>query len=185
MANGLKRNILNKEEIASKLISNHRSFTDYIESLSDKEFMFTRNDKWTAGQQLEHMVRSVRPLALGLIMPSFVFGLLFGKSNRAGRTYDQLVDKYKQKLAEGGRASGQFIPPKISLAEKPELISKLNRLASKLAGQVSKLSEKDMDKYVLPHPLLGKLTVREMMYFTICHVRHHEENIKAELEKWR
>jgi hypothetical protein len=119
------------------------------------------------------------------MLPSFVFGLLFGKSNRAGRTYEQLVDKYKQKLAAGGRASGQFIPPPIPLAKKSELISKLNRLAAKLAAQVSTRSEKDLDKYVLPHPLLGKLTIREMMYFTILHVKHHEENIKAELEKWR
>lgn len=25
-----------------------------------------------------------------------------------------------------------------------------------------------------PHPLLGKLTLREMMFFTIYHVQHHE-----------
>lgn len=185
MADGLNRNILTRDEIANKLISNHSSFTEYVDSLSDKDFMFSRNDKWTAGQQLEHLVRSVRPLTLGFMLPSFAFGLLFGKSNRAGRTYEQLVDKYKEKLAAGGRASGQFIPPSIPLARKQELISKLNRLAAKLASQVSSRSEKDLDKYVLPHPLLGKLTIREMMYFTICHVKHHEENIKIELEKWR
>jgi hypothetical protein len=176
---------LTKEEIAEKLITDHRSFTDYIESLSEKEFMFSRNDKWTAGQQLEHLIRSVRPLALGFILPNFAIGLLFGKSNRAGRTYEQLVDKYKEKLAAGGRASGQFIPPPISVAQKDELITKLNRLATKLASQVKGFSEKDLDTYILPHPLLGKLTIREMMYFTICHVKHHEENIKTELEKWR
>jgi hypothetical protein len=176
---------MTKEEIASKLISNHRDFTDYIESLSEKEFMFSRNDKWTAGQQLEHLVRSVKPLTQGFLLPGFIIGWLFGKSNRTGRTYEQLVDRYKEKLAAGGRASGQFIPPPISVTKKAELITKLTRLAAKLAAQVEKFSEKDLDTYVLPHPLLGKLTIREMMYFTICHVKHHEENIKTELEKWR
>ncbi|HSF45405.1 MAG TPA: DinB family protein [Chitinophagaceae bacterium] len=173
------------QEIASKLVSNHSAFTDYIDSLSDKDFMFNRNEKWTAGQQLDHLIRAVKPLTQGFMLPSWVFGLLFGKSNRPGKTYEELVEKYKLKLAAGGRASGQFIPPPISLSQKSDLIIKLNKLAGKLALQVSRLSEQDMDTYVLPHPLLGKLTLREMMYFTIYHVKHHEENIKAELEKWR
>lgn len=33
----------------------------------------------------------------------------------------------------------------------------------------------ELDKYILPHPLLGKLTIREMMYFTIYHVEHHKK----------
>jgi hypothetical protein len=147
--------------------------------------MFNRNEKWTAGQQLDHLIRAVKPLTQGFILPSFVFGLLFGKSNRPGKTYEELVEKYKQKLAAGGRASGRFIPPPILLSQKRDLVIKLNKLAAKLASQVSRLSEQDMDTYILPHPLLGKLTLREMMYFTIYHVEHHQENIKTELEKWR
>ncbi len=176
---------MNKQEIANALISNHSSFTDYIESLSDQEFMFSRNEKWTAGQQLDHLVRAVKPLTQGFMLPTFVFGFLFGKSNRAGKTFEELVAKYKQKLAAGGRASGRFIPQPIPLTKKTALNRKLNSLASKLASQISRLSEKDLDTYILPHPLLGKLTLREMMYFTIYHAKHHEENIRTELEKWR
>ncbi|NBX80802.1 MAG: DinB family protein, partial [Flavobacteriales bacterium] len=43
-------------------------------------------------------------------------------------------------------------------------------------------TEDDLDKYVLPHPLLGKLTLREMLCFTIYHVKHHVEIIKRDLE---
>ena len=41
----------------------------------------------------------------------------------------------------------------------------------------------DLDKYVLPHPLLGKVTLREMLYFTIHHNEHHLELLKAGLRK--
>ena len=34
---------------------------------------------------------------------------------------------------------------------------------------------KDLDVYILPHPLLGKVTLREMLYFTIHHNEHHLE----------
>jgi hypothetical protein len=31
----------------------------------------------------------------------------------------------------------------------------------------------------LPHPLLGKLTLREMLYFTAYHADHHRHSIEA------
>ena len=40
--------------------------------------------------------------------------------------------------------------------------------------RIDSFSEKDLDNYILPHPLLGKLTIREMLFFTIYHVQHHE-----------
>jgi hypothetical protein len=38
---------------------------------------------------------------------------------------------------------------------------------------LKKFSEDDLDSIRLPHPLLGKLTVREMLYFAVYHVGHH------------
>jgi hypothetical protein len=35
---------------------------------------------------------------------------------------------------------------------------------------------------ILPHPLLGKITIREMLYFTAYHVQHHENIIKRDLK---
>ena len=40
-----------------------------------------------------------------------------------------------------------------------------------------KLDEEDLDNYILPHPLIGKTTIREMLYFTIYHVQHHHKAI--------
>jgi hypothetical protein len=31
----------------------------------------------------------------------------------------------------------------------------------------------DMDRYSLPHPLLGTITVREILFFTIYHSMRH------------
>jgi len=46
---------------------------------------------------------------------------------------------------------------------------------------LSGFSEEDLDKLILPHPLLGKLTLREMMYFTIYHVQHHQRIVERNL----
>ena len=39
----------------------------------------------------------------------------------------------------------------------------------------------DLDRCRLPHPLLGKLTVREMMFFTLYHYEHHRAIIARRL----
>jgi hypothetical protein len=46
-----------------------------------------------------------------------------------------------------------------------------------LARRVNRFSESELDQLLLPHPLLGKLTLREMVYFTIYHAHHHERQI--------
>ena len=45
--------------------------------------------------------------------------------------------------------------------------------AAALVTEVERWSERAMDRYRLPHPLLGQLTVREMLFFTLYHNVHH------------
>jgi hypothetical protein len=164
---------MNIPEINSRLLENHRLFTDYIQSLSAGVFTLSENQKWTPGQQLDHIRRSVQPLAQGFRLPKWMIKMIFGKSNRPGRTYDELVKKYTQKLEEGGRASGRFLPKALTNAEKNNIIDSLNKDLKSITKNLSAFSENELDEIVLPHPLLGKLTIREMMYFTIYHAEHH------------
>jgi len=38
-----------------------------------------------------------------------------------------------------------------------------------------------LDRYRLPHPLIGKLTLREMLVFTLFHFDHHRDNVARRL----
>lgn len=174
---------MTKEEIISELSKRHNFFTAHIQSLNEKDFMFSNNGKWTAGQQLDHILRSVSPLVQAFMLPKFVPGLLFGKANRPSKSYDELVVKYKEKLANGGVATGAFVPPAISYDKKEKLCKQVNSKVEKLCKQVNSFSEQQLDEYILPHPLLGKLTVKEMLYFTMHHVDQHLEITKRNLEK--
>ena len=55
-----------------------------------------------------------------------------------------------------------------------QMIAGLDRL-------LDSLSESDLDTLQAPHPLLGKLTLRELMYFTIYHAQHHQRNVEMGL----
>ncbi len=173
---------MKREAIANLLIENHKRFTGYLQTMPDDAFVFAPPGKWSAGQQLDHLVRSVSPVLLVCKLPCFLLKLLFGKPNRPGRSYDELVAKYKTKLLKGGRASGRFIPAAITPLQKQERINTLTKLVAQLAEKVSRMSEEKLDGLLLPHPLLGKLTLREMMYFTAYHVVHHLEGVEKGLE---
>lgn len=167
-----------KPQIISALNEKIDAFNSYIEPLTKEQFEVTPNGKWSAGQNLDHLIRAIKPLQLAYRLPKFALLILFGKTNRPSRTYDELVTKYKTKLAKGGKASGPFIPPVISFEKKLTLIRKYKEQKQKLIAKVEKQEEKDLDTYILPHPLLGKVTLREMLFFTIHHNEHHLESLK-------
>ncbi|MCW3091590.1 MAG: DinB family protein [Ferruginibacter sp.] len=172
---------MNQQEINDRLSENHKSFVGFVTSLNEQQFEYSFDNKWTAGQQLDHIYRALRPLTQGLALPKFLLRLIFPKSNRASITYESLVQKYTAKLAAGGKATRRFIPAPVSFNEKNELCKKILKLVARLSTQIDNFTEEELDIYILPHPLLGKLTIREMMYFTIYHAAHHHEQTKRNL----
>jgi len=165
--------IHDKPQIISALSEKVDAFNNYISPLNKEQFEATPNGKWSAGQNPDHLIRAIKPLQLAYSLPKFALTILFGKTNRPSRNYDEVVTKYKTKLAAGGKASGPFIPPTIKFEKKDELIKKYDEQKQKLISKIEKQAEADLDKYILPHPLLGKVTLREMLYFTIHHNEHH------------
>lgn len=174
---------MNKQEIISKLQQNHKAFTSLIMSLNEHDFLFTVNDKWSSGQQTEHIYRSIKPVKLAFTLPKFLLKMKFGKSNRPSRSYEDLFLKYKHKLAAGGRASARFIPAAVELDQKEKLCNAILNTNNKLCKRVNAYKETALDIYILPHPLLGKLTLREMLYFNILHVEHHRQTVMELLKK--
>ena len=51
-------------------------------------------------------------------------------------------------------------------------------LHNRLISKMERWKDVDLDRYLLPHPLLGKITLREMLYFTTFHIQHHQQTIE-------
>ncbi|MEP7108205.1 MAG: DinB family protein [Ferruginibacter sp.] len=169
---------MSKQLIIKELSERHSSFVNYILSLSYDEFIFSFQNKWTAGQQMDHIFRATSILPLAFKMPKFINALIFGRANRLPMEYDELVQKYLSKLEKGAKATTVFIPGKILYTSRIDLANKLLKKISGINFAIDKISEKDLDQFMLPHPILGKITYREMLYFTIYHVNHHYAQTK-------
>src|SRR6185369_6710340 len=102
-------------------------------------------------------------------------------SPRASRDYGGLRDVYRGILAGGGKA-GRFAPALEALPADPAawrraLMGRRELAAEALERAIEPWSETALDRYRMPHPLLGKLTVREMLFFTLYHNLHHIQNV--------
>lgn len=165
--------MLDKEQIIAKLRENHQEFTSMIGSLPEKDFVLSKGGKWTPGQQAEHIRKSVGRVKLAFSLPKFMLKLLFGKSNRPSKTIEALSFKYKTKLSQGGKASSPYIPGPVPFSRQQSICKAILAANKSIIGRLDHFSEEALDTFILPHPLLGKVTLREMLYFNIIHVKHH------------
>jgi len=169
------------DKIAEQLHAAGTEFNRYCSTLGDEQFFYQPAGKWSAAQQVKHLITATNTSRLAFTLPKFLVRWVGGRPNRASRNYDELVAKYKLKLEQGGRASGRYIPQSIPAGYgKERLLHHFIKAMDKMALSVKKKwKEPQPDQYVAPHPLLGKITLRELCYFTIHHTYHHLESIRT------
>ena len=172
---------MSKEEIIKQLENACVRFTEYCSQIDTAAFYFQPGEKWSIAQNVQHLTISANTTKLAFSLPKFIVRIYAGKPNRASRSYDELVSKYKLKLQQGGKASGRFIPQKIRENQgKAAMLETFKKAMNKLKDTINnKWDDSTLDKYIAPHPLLGKITLRELCYFTIYHTYHHLDIIKA------
>ncbi len=171
---------LEKETILLELGRVTKEFTGYCSGIEPTIFFRQPADKWSIAQNVQHLVTSAKSTTLAYSLPKFIVRIYVGKPNRPSRTYEELVAKYNLKLEQGGKASKQFVPDKISLETgKENVMKKYTSAMEKLHRKIrNNWKDGQLDKYIAPHPLLGKITLRELGYFTIFHTQHHLDTIK-------
>ena len=161
---------MNKVEIKARLEESYDAFIHYTQELSKDEYEYAPDGKWNAGEQTLHLIKSLKPVAKGIGMPKFLIKYNFGKANRPSRDFDGLVERYKKGLAENsGIAPKNYAPSKVKYEQAADLDKKLKSYIDTINNKLSKWNEEQLDTYVAPHPLIGKLTFREILYFTIYH----------------
>jgi len=141
--------------------------------------------KWTMAGHLYHLIKTTKGISKGMGMPRLALRTAFGKSNRVERTFDQQHKKYVDTLDNIAKTTGKsvvppekFVPAAGRTFDKAELTKRFSEEFSSIKNHIAKWKEKDLSVYVLPHPAMGKLTIREFIYFTIFHTQHHLDNLK-------
>lgn len=171
---------MKKADIIEQLDHKFNDFLLFFEQQEDALFDHPVDQgKWSFGQHAEHILVSTKAVNKIMKMPKLMLRTTFGvKNDRPEKDYDGVVHKYTSKLAENLPAAtnppgSRFAPSEPGSKSKEEIISELESAFSDMKMQLEKWKEEHLTKYLIPHPLLGKMTFREMMFFTIYHTEHH------------
>ena len=156
-----------------------QELTTYCSQIPESIFFRQPADKWSIAQHIQHLIISSKTSTAAYALPAFLVRMIGGKADRPSLPYEKLVYKYMEKLDAGGKAKGRYIPVQIKPSVGRERIIANWRRATGLYLQAIKKNRTDtqLDKYFVPHPLLGKLTLRELCYFNIYHTLHHLKSI--------
>jgi uncharacterized damage-inducible protein DinB len=168
------------QELMQQFYASHKELIDYVAALSQDKFVYSANGKWTPGQQLAHIHLCLLPISQALSSKEFI-KTKFGSIDRTTMSYDETVNTYTGGLTAGGKAPDRFLPGKVTIEQKENIIADLYTLLATISKQVQEYTDEELDTLVLPHPFLGKLTIREMLSLMTYHATHHLEQTKRNL----
>ncbi|MEM7297316.1 MAG: DinB family protein [Bacteroidota bacterium] len=171
-----------KQELIRDLETSFREAINWINAQPEEHFNKELvPGKWTIAGHLYHLIKSTKAVSKGMVMPRIGLRTMFGKSNREERTYQDMVDKYKNVLA----TTSLKAPPSYSAEpgrtfERPALVQRFEGELQDFIKALDSWSEEDMSVYIMPHPAIGKCTIREFIYFTTLHTYHHLDILKEQ-----
>lgn len=175
-----------QEQIIAAFDEQERASLAYWKAFDTATFFRGIGTSWSPADTVRHLSKSTRPVVKALAMPTILLRLMFGRAHRPSMTYDDLCGRYRQALSEGGQA-GRFAPSRRSEEDlgawREAIMDDFVRVNRDLRKTIARWTDRKLDRLHLPHPLLGKLTVREMLFFTLYHQRHHMSVVERRLNE--
>ena len=162
-----------KQQIQAYLMDDCKLFTNKASTMSEKDFTEHEPERWSVADVMQHLYLSARPVARLMSGPRTALAQ-WGTPNAPSRTNEEITTAYQNVLAMGVKAPPGVTPrPEDMAVEKAVVVDRLSRVYQAVAEAANGWSEEELDAYNVPHPAFGTLTVREMLYFTSGHTRHH------------
>ena len=172
---------MEKTTLTKSLDENAVQFIELVKGLTKDEFEVNIQGKWSAGQDLVHLIKVLQIVNIGYSLPKFILRLLFGIHKNEIRSYEHLQQLYKNALNGGAKAPTIYIPKPVSYNDKEHLIQKYESLNKSFIDKLNQHTAYELDSYRLPHPILGKLSLGELACFTSFHTTHHFDTLKSKL----
>ncbi|MFK7782594.1 DinB family protein [Psychroserpens sp.] len=171
---------MDKDAIADLIEEKNEALINWLSNQEDDNWLNGPDGKWTPGQHALHLLHSIKPLNNALSLPKFVLRYKFGKSNRNVRDYSTVTNRYQERLKDvKGKTYGPSKNMKIpTVSEKQYILNRLQVEGKKLQYKTRKISNKNLDNLILPHPLMGKMPIREIIMWTAHHIEHHTNTLK-------
>jgi hypothetical protein len=125
--------------------------TSTIDRMSDEELFSQPTGKWSSAQHLQHLIIATKTSTAAFALPKFIVRLV-----------------------------GRYIPNEIDKSVgKEKLLLRWHKATTLYLQSLG--NQKDINslkKIAVKHPILQKISLLELAYFTIYHTEHHLNLIK-------
>ncbi len=151
----------------------------FVQNLPEAACNARPSEKWSIGEEAEHLITA--SMGSSALFSSPDERLI--PSDHASRDDDALMAEYQEKLPLAG-SIGRAIGSKAPTDFAPnDLQNRFLTAAQLLNASLENWDEQKSDAWMVwKHPLLGKMTGREMAAFTVHHTQHHLNSMKKKLE---
>jgi hypothetical protein len=143
---------------------------------------FAVSDGWSPAETLVHVIKSNSPVGKAMKLPSLLTKLEVGTSQLLPNDMkSESLSTNRQGAQAMGGSSPRWTRLRRTAAGKRDILAKWSEVADRLVKALADWTDADLDYYSLPHPLIGQLTVREMLLFTQYHNLRHLNEVRIVL----
>jgi hypothetical protein len=174
---------MEKITIIKSLDENVIQFNELVNNLNKEEFETNIDGRWSAGQDLVHLIKVLKIVNIGFALPKPILRLMYGVNKNNNRSFEHLQQLYKDALKAGAKAPPIYVPKPVAYIDKDNLIQKHASLNKSFIDKLNNHTQYALDSYRLPHPILGKISLGELANFTSFHTSHHVELLKSKLDR--
>lgn len=146
----------------------------YLRAISVERFFAHPDQGWSIAENVKRLSKTTWPITMGLRLPTAIPSVIFGKG-AGSRSFAEVRETYYASLKNGFQA-GIYTPGKASAgqsAQQEKLIQKFQASVADLVEAFAKLDDAVLDSVRMPHPAIGRITIREMLYSSLNHDIHH------------
>jgi DinB superfamily len=172
------------EEIRGAIPAQHRRFVDYLRSLPLETFLNPLEGTWSPLQHMQHVMNSETTLG-GFVGARKLLPL---QTPAASKNYNEVIAMYRAALEMASIPNNPFSPPEYGALDALEATRGLALGEFLNAGEafvkaMESYSDAELDAFQGRHPLLGMMSLREFLLFTIYHVEHHQLALEKRLAR--
>ena len=169
-------------DLRANLLRLDHQATAYLREMPADEFFRPQGQAWAPAGHVRHLAKSARPVARALGWSRLWLRFAFGTHAGPSPSFAAMRERYLAALADGTAQAGRFAPtprpvPDDVATARAKVLREWNEADAALDTAVASWTEPALDRYRLPHPVMGKLTLREMLEFTVYHTAHHLNRI--------
>jgi nitrate/nitrite-specific signal transduction histidine kinase len=180
-------NPYSKTELCTALKNQNLEFQTLLSSIQTRKFFDDSSEKWSVGHHVQHITSAVNRVAQGLANP----GVLPKREPvTASRGFTTMRDAILEALQNTPSETLRQLGSRVTLekhdnleAYKTQLISSFANAITNFNTALESFSEEHLETLGMPHPLLGIISSREMVFFIVYHNTHHHNGIQKLLDQ--